>query len=65
MELRRLTLFNFKNYSQAEIDLDPSCNAFTGENGEGKTNLLDAIHYLALCKSYFHRDAARPFPAQR
>ncbi|MFM2136166.1 MAG: replication and repair protein RecF, partial [Bacteroidota bacterium] len=54
MELRRLTLFNFKNYSQAEIDLDPSCNAFTGENGEGKTNLLDAIHYLALCKSYFH-----------
>lgn len=54
MELRRLTLFNFKNYSQAEIDVDPSCNAFTGENGEGKTNLLDAIHYLALCKSYFH-----------
>lgn len=54
MELRRLTLFNFKNYTQAEIAVDPSCNAFTGENGEGKTNLLDAIHYLALCKSYFH-----------
>ena len=29
-------------------------NAFVGDNGEGKTNLLDAIHYLALCKSYFN-----------
>jgi DNA replication and repair protein RecF len=54
MHLQRLTLFNFKNYLQADLDLDASCNAFTGDNGEGKTNLLDAIHYLALCKSYFH-----------
>lgn len=54
MELQRLTLFNFKNYTQAELEVDSTCNAFTGENGEGKTNLLDAIHYLALCKSYFH-----------
>ena len=29
-------------------------NAFTGNNGAGKTNLLDAIHYLSLCKSYFN-----------
>lgn len=54
MELKRLSLFNFKNYHQAELEPDPSCNAFVGNNGEGKTNLLDAIHYLSLCKSYFN-----------
>ncbi len=54
MQLSRLSLFNFKNHFQVEIDPDSSCNAFVGNNGEGKTNLLDAIHYLALCKSYFN-----------
>ena len=54
MRLSRISLFNFKNYRQIELEADPSCNAFVGDNGEGKTNLLDAIHYLALCKSYFN-----------
>lgn len=54
MRLSRLSLFNFKNYEQVELEADPSYNAFVGDNGEGKTNLLDAIHYLALCKSYFN-----------
>lgn len=54
MQLERLSLFNFKNYLQADVEPDRAYNAFVGNNGEGKTNLLDAIHYLALCKSYFN-----------
>lgn len=54
MYLSRLALFNFKNYSEAEFDFSPGANALTGANGSGKTNILDAIHYLCLCKSYFH-----------
>jgi DNA replication and repair protein RecF len=54
MFLRRLSLLNFKNYAEAELTFSPNANAFTGNNGEGKTNLLDAIHYLSLCKSYFN-----------
>ncbi len=54
MYLSRLTLFNFKNYAEAEYNFGAGANAFTGNNGSGKTNILDAIHYLCLCKSYFN-----------
>lgn len=54
MYLKKLGLVNFKNYSNAELDLCPKINCFVGDNGVGKTNLLDAIHYLGLCKSYFN-----------
>ncbi|MBK9526580.1 MAG: DNA replication/repair protein RecF [Bacteroidetes bacterium] len=54
MFLRKLALINFRNYPEAELFLDPFANAFTGGNGEGKTNLLDAVHYLSMCKSYFN-----------
>lgn len=54
MYLSRLTLFNFKNYTEAEFNFSAGANAFTGNNGSGKTNILDAIHYLCLCKSYFN-----------
>jgi DNA replication and repair protein RecF len=54
MHLKKLSLLNFKNYFDAEIELQPGVNAFVGDNGTGKTNLLDAIHYLSLCKSYFN-----------
>ncbi|MFM6976814.1 MAG: DNA replication/repair protein RecF [Sphingobacteriaceae bacterium] len=54
MWLQRLSLLNFKNYEEANLDFSPTVNAFTGNNGAGKTNLLDAIHYLSLCKSYFN-----------
>lgn len=54
MWLKNLTLLNFKNYTSADIGFDKSVNAFVGNNGAGKTNLLDAIHYLCLCKSYFN-----------
>jgi DNA replication and repair protein RecF len=54
MYLRRLTLFNFKNYPEVEFDFSHQANALTGLNGSGKTNILDAIYYLCLCKSYFN-----------
>jgi DNA replication and repair protein RecF len=54
MYLSKLGLVNFKNYSSAELELCPKINCFVGGNGVGKTNLLDAIHYLSLCKSCFN-----------
>jgi len=54
MWLKNLTLLNFKNYNAADLVFSNSVTAFVGNNGAGKTNLLDAIHYLCLCKSYFN-----------
>ena len=54
MFLERLHLLNFKNYADYEAVLSERINCFAGPNGVGKTNLLDAIHYLAFCKSYFN-----------
>ncbi|MGB4775152.1 MAG: DNA replication/repair protein RecF [Daejeonella sp.] len=54
MWLKKLSVLNFKNFAEADLKLSPTVNAFTGNNGAGKTNLLDAIHYLSLCKSYFN-----------
>lgn len=54
MWLKNITLLNFKNYADADLRFSKTVNAFAGNNGAGKTNLLDAIHYLCLCKSYFN-----------
>ncbi|MBL4676361.1 MAG: DNA replication/repair protein RecF [Mucilaginibacter sp.] len=54
MYLQHLSFINFKNYTEAELTLSEGVNAFVGNNGAGKTNLLDAVHYLSLCKSYFN-----------
>jgi len=54
MYLKKLTLFNFKNYEEASLEFSEKINCFTGSNGAGKTNLLDAIHYLSFTKSYFN-----------
>ncbi len=54
MFLQKLHLVNFKNYTDAALLFDEGVNCFVGDNGSGKTNLLDAIHYLALCKSAFN-----------
>ena len=51
MFLQKLTLFNFKNYVEAEFEFCPGINCLIGDNGVGKTNVLDAVHYLSLCKS--------------
>lgn len=54
MHLKRLSLFNYKNFSEIEFDFDSKINCFVGKNGIGKTNVLDSIHHLALGKSYFN-----------
>ncbi|MBR5885527.1 MAG: DNA replication/repair protein RecF [Alistipes sp.] len=51
MRLKKLSLINFKNLAQQEIEFAPSINCFVGDNGTCKTNIVDAIHYLAMCKS--------------
>ena len=53
MYLHSIQITNFKNYEQAEFTFSENVNAIVGDNGSGKTNLLDAIHYLSFCKSYF------------
>lgn len=54
MFLKTLQLYNFKNYSENFFSFSDNINCFIGDNGEGKTNILDAIHYLAFTKSYFN-----------
>jgi DNA replication and repair protein RecF len=54
MYLKNLTLTNFKNYELTELEFSPKINCFVGNNGVGKTNILDAIHYLSLAKSFFN-----------
>lgn len=54
MYLEKLSLVNFKNYRQTELELSPEINCFIGENGAGKTNVLDAVYYLSMCKSYLN-----------
>lgn len=53
MYLRKLIVTGFKNYAHREFIFSEKINCFVGNNGVGKTNLLDAIHYLSFCKSYF------------
>jgi DNA replication and repair protein RecF len=52
MHLRSIKLFNFKNYEALSLDLSPRLNCFTGLNGMGKTNVLDAVYFLCLCRSH-------------
>ena len=54
MILKRLTIINYRNIAQADIELSPKLNCLTGRNGMGKTNLLDAVYYLSFCKSSFN-----------
>lgn len=54
MHLKSLQLINFKNYEEVEISLSSGINCFTGRNGSGKTNVLDAVHYLSMCKSFLN-----------
>lgn len=59
MFLQELRLFNFKNYAEASLKFDQPLTCFFGSNGSGKTNLLDAMHYLSFTKS-----AVNPSDAQ-
>lgn len=51
MLLRKLSILNYKNIIEAELEFSPKINCFIGSNGMGKTNLLDAIYYLSFCRS--------------
>ncbi len=52
MILRRLAIDNFKNIGEARLEFSPKANCLLGNNGMGKSNLLDAIYYLSFCKSF-------------
>lgn len=54
MHLRKITLVNFKNFESQSFDFEDRINCFVGNNGVGKTNVLDAIYYLSFAKSYFN-----------
>lgn len=54
MHLKHLQLLFYKNFKEAHFDFDQKINCFIGQNGVGKTNVLDAIYHLAVGKSYFN-----------
>ena len=59
MILNRISILNYKNLEQVDLNFSPKMNCFIGQNGVGKTNLLDAIYYLSFCKS-----ASNPIDSQ-
>lgn len=54
MHLKNLNLLNYKNLKAAEFDFDEKINCLVGNNGVGKTNVLDSIYLLSFGKSYFN-----------
>ena len=59
MILRKLSILNYKNIGEAQLELSPKMNCFIGRNGMGKTNVLDAVCYLSFCRS-----ASNPIDSQ-
>lgn len=53
MFLNRITLRDYKNIASADLTFSPKINCISGKNGAGKTNLLDAVYYLSMTKSFF------------
>lgn len=51
MILRKLSILNYKNITEAQLDLSPKFNCLIGQNGVGKTNVLDAVYFLSFCRS--------------
>jgi DNA replication and repair protein RecF len=54
MKLEKLTILNFKNYRKEEVSFHGQIHCLLGKNGSGKTNLLEAIHYLSFTRGKFH-----------
>lgn len=52
MYCRQISIVQFKNLEELQVELSAKFNCFAGHNGAGKTNLLDAIYYLSFCKSF-------------
>jgi len=55
MILNNITINNYKNIAEAQLDFSPNVNCLIGNNGMGKTNVLDAIYYLSMCRSYVNQ----------
>jgi len=52
MWLQSLKIKHFRNYKEADIDFHPGLNVFLGQNAQGKTNILEAVYFLALTRSH-------------
>ena len=52
MTLNTATIVNYKNIAEARLEFSPKLNCLIGNNGQGKTNVLDAIYYMSMCRSF-------------
>lgn len=52
MQIQELKLLNFRNYERIQVSFDPHLNIIYGQNGSGKTNLVESIYFLALTRSF-------------
>ena len=52
MILKTVEITNFRNYAQEKVELNDNINFFIGDNGQGKTNFLEMVYYLALGRSF-------------
>lgn len=52
MEIRRVRLYQYRNYTDETLSLAPGANVFLGQNAQGKTNILEAVYYAALGRSH-------------
>jgi DNA replication and repair protein RecF len=59
MFLKKVSLLNYKNFESKNLEFDSKINCFVGDNGKGKTNILDAIYHLSFGKSYFNPIASQ------
>ena len=59
MILKSLSLLNYKNFESQSFEFNDRINCFVGNNGIGKTNVLDAIYHLSFGKSYFNPIASQ------
>ena len=51
MKIEHIKLTNFRNYDELELDFNPNINIIVGNNGQGKTNILESIYVLSLTKT--------------
>ena len=65
MYLKKIALLNYKNFESISFDFDAKINCFVGNNGVGKTNVLDAIYQLAFTKGYFNSIAIQNIQHQK
>ena len=64
MYVSHLVLHDFRSYADVEVVLEPGATAFIGSNGQGKTNLIEAIDYLSRLSSHRVSPGSRPSTAK-